>query len=116
MGMGGLRHRWAIVAAALALGLAGCSPSADESPAPDADTPSDSAARSVETTSTTEAEATVPALADPTLDPEGVIVAAVLLHTDGDLEMALADGAFTRRELDAARDGLADGSLDYLFD
>lgn len=55
-------------------------------------------------------------LDDPSLNPEGVINAAVLLHSGEDPSAALAAGAFTRAELDAARSGLADGSLDYLFD
>ncbi|MEM9517803.1 MAG: hypothetical protein AAGA37_00650 [Actinomycetota bacterium] len=55
-------------------------------------------------------------LDDPSLNPEGVINAAIVLQTGGDIEVAFADGAFTRDELDAARAALAAGSLDYLFD
>ena len=49
-------------------------------------------------------------------DPESVVVAAMILSTGGDLEAALADGVVTTDDVDAARRGLADGSLDALFD
>lgn len=55
-------------------------------------------------------------LDDLTLNPEGVINAAVLLHSGGDVGAALAAGSFTSDELDAARLAMADGSLDYLFE
>ena len=55
-------------------------------------------------------------LDDLELNPEGIINAAVLLHGDGDVDAALDSGVFTRGELDAARAGLADGSLSYLFE
>lgn len=58
----------------------------------------------------------VPSVLSGDVDPMGVITAAVLLRTGGDVEAAFAAGSFTRADLDAARDGLADGSLDYLFD
>jgi len=49
-------------------------------------------------------------------DPESVINAATLLWSGGDIDQAMSDGIFTRADLDAARAGLGDGSLDYLFD
>lgn len=49
-------------------------------------------------------------------DPESVVVAAMILTTGGDLDAALADGVITADDVEAARRGLADGSLDALFD
>ena len=64
----------------------------------------------------TDVEVTVASLADPSLTPEGGIFAAIVLATGGDVDGAMADGMFTRADLDAARAGVADGSLEYLFD
>lgn len=99
-------------AATVVVALGGCV-SPDDTPAAETDAPADNAVeRSVEL----ETEPTVPALADPNLNPEGVIFAAILLVTGGDVDVAMADGMFTRDDLDAAREGIADGSLAYLFD
>ena len=49
-------------------------------------------------------------------DPESVVVAAMILATGGDLDAALADGVVTTGDVELARSGLADGSLDGLFD
>lgn len=97
------------------LALGACADETAEPPIAEADS---SAARSVAVaeTSTAETVDTVPALADPGLNPEGVIFAAILLETGGDVDVAMADGMFTRDDLDAARAGLDDGSLAYLFD
>ena len=105
------------VLVALAIGLAATSCAAESSDRSDADAPvaeSQSAARTVDQVEI-EREPTTPVLADD-IDPMGVITAAVLLRTGGDIDEALATGSFTRRDLDAARRGLEDGSLDHLFD
>ena len=115
--------RTALLALMVAAAAVSCSvDQADDGPADATPTVDDaqSAARSVDE-SPAEDEPEVdaePAAAvlDAALDPRGVITAAVLLHTGGDVDAALADGFFTRAELDAARAGLEDGSLDYLFD
>ena len=115
MGWNVTRH--ATAAALAAAVFVGSACSADDSPAPQAEPAavSDSAARSV-AIDTTSVEEPTSVLDDPSVNPEGVIVAAVLLHSDGDIDAALADGAFSRADLDAAREALADGSLDYLFE
>ena len=101
----------------LAAGMlaASCAPQdadSSETDAPVAET--QSAARTVDQADV-EREPTTPVLADD-IDPMGVITAAVLLRTGGDVDEALATGSFTRKDLDAARRGLEDGSLDHLFD
>lgn len=100
-------------AAIVVMALGGCVTPDDEAPAAEAVTTADSA---VERSVTLQSEPTVPALADPNLNPEGVIFAAIVLGTGGDVDPAMADGMFTRDDLDAAREGIADGSLTYLFD
>lgn len=115
--------RTAILAIMIVMAVGSCAiDQAESEPADSSSTVDDdrSAARSVDEP-TDDIEPTVevePAAAvlDDALDPRGVITAAVLLHTGGDVDAALADGFFTRLELDAARAGLEDGSLDYLFD
>lgn len=103
------------VLVALAIGLAATSCAAESSDSSDLPVAeSQSAARTVDRVEI-EREPTTPVLADD-VDPMGVITAAVLLHTGGDVDEALATGSFTRRDLDAARRGLEDGSLDHLFD
>ncbi|MEM8706602.1 MAG: hypothetical protein AAGE98_09105 [Actinomycetota bacterium] len=114
-GMGAIsisRRLGRTVAVAGVLVLGACADETAEPPIAEADT---SAARSVAVAETPSSE-TVPVLADPEVNPEGVIFAAILLETGGDVDMAMADGMFTRDDLDAARDGLEDGSLAYLFD
>ena len=115
--------RTALVAPVVALSVVSCAVNqADGEPVDATPTVDDaqSAARSVDEApaddgSSAEVEPAA-AVLDNALDPRGVITAAVLLHTGGDVDAALADGFFTRVELDAARAGLEDGSLDYLFD
>ena len=100
-------------AAIVVMAFGGCATPDDEAPAAETDATADSA---VERSVTLQSEPTVPALADPDLNPEGVIFAAIVLGTGGDVDLAMADGMFTRADLDAARAGIADGSLSYLFD
>lgn len=50
------------------------------------------------------------------LDPEAVVVAAVLIASGGDLEAAIADGWITEAEAEAALAGIEDGSLAALLD
>lgn len=101
------------------LALSACA-SHDSTPIADPVDIDRSAARSVanapQTTSGEGAPSEPSVLDDPRLNPEGVINAAVVLWTEGDVEAALLAGAFNRNELDAARAGLDDGSLTYLFD
>lgn len=102
-----VRRAGAVTIVAMVLG--GCSQSQDAEPVADAD-------QAVERSVITDVEVTVASLADPSLNPEGVIFAAIVLATGGDVDGAMADGMFTRADLDAARAGVADGSLEYLFD
>ena len=103
-------------AAIVMMALGGCVAAEDETPSADTDTSVVDADAAVERSVTIVDEPTVAALADPSLNPEGVIFAAILLGTGGDVDVAMADGMFTRADLDAAREGIADGSLSYLFD
>jgi hypothetical protein len=117
MGQPRRRHRWLLAALVAA---AACSDGSSQPQAEPVDA-GRSAARTVEAEPTTSDASDTDAfgssvLDDAALNPEGVINAAVLLHSGGDVESALVAGAFTRDELDAARGGLADGSLAYLFD
>ena len=107
--------RWrTVIAATAAFAALSCSTTDDSSPAPTtAAEPSASAARTVDSEPLITGASV---LHDPSLNPEGVINAAVLLHSGGDTNAALAQGSFTRADLAAARAALADGSLDYLFE
>ena len=106
-------HRIATTAIVM-MALGGCAAAEDETPVAEAEPAAADSA--VERSVTIESEPTVAVLADPGLNPEGVIFAAILLVTGGDIDVAMADGMFTREDLDAAREGIADGSLAYLFD
>ena len=114
--------RTALLALTIATLAVSCAVDEADEPADPTPTVDDaqSAARSVDEPDAADEPAAeaepAPAVLDDALDPRGVITAAVLLHTGGDVDAALADGFFTRVELDAARAGLEDGSLDYLFD
>ena len=101
---------------ALVVAVVACSPTEDSGPDPSgADrTPIPSIARTVDA-EPAPIEAPAP-FDDPAVDPEAAITAALMLHGGGDVDAALADGLFTRRDLDAARAALADGSLDHLFE
>ncbi len=96
----------------------GCSSSGDPDPVAESNSPEGGAARSVpaEDSSSLSVVDPSPVLDAPGVNPEGVINAAVLLHSGGDVDAALAQGAFSRVDLDAARAGLEDGSLGYLFE
>ncbi len=60
---------------------------------------------------------TTPIRVDPDgVDSESVVIAAVLISSDGDLEQAIADGWINWVDAEAAKAGLADGSLAALFD
>lgn len=112
----GLRHRrqrfFTAMVACMVVVSAACGSGSGELPAADPVEADRSVARTVD-----EAPAEEPSVLDDlTLNPEGVINAAVLLHSGGDVNTALAAGSFTRDELDAARLAIADGSLDYLFE
>jgi len=50
------------------------------------------------------------------LDPEAVVVAAVLIASGGDLEAAIVDGWITQEVAEAALVGIEDGSLAALLD
>ena len=105
------------VLVALVVGVVAASCAGENAEGSDSGDPvaeSQSAARTVEQAEV-EREPTTPVLADD-VDPMGVITAAVLLRTGGDIDGAMAAGSFTRNDLDAARRGLEDGSLDHLFD
>lgn len=111
--------RAAVAALVATSAIAGCATDADGEPAGPAD-PVVGVERSA-TAATPDVDpisADEPAVAplDDDVDPQGMITAAVLLRTGGDVDAALAAGSFTRSDLDAARAGLADGSLDHLFD
>ena len=116
------RHRRWVSRLALALAVSLAAPacgSGDSDPVADPVDSDRGVARSVAEEPTVSAgpfDDEPAALTDPGLNPEGVINAAVVLWSDGDVDAAFAAGAFTRAELDAARAGLADGSLTYLFD
>ena len=115
----GSSRRLRYLACACSLLLVSCGSAADPEPQAESVDADRSIARSVEegqpeTSASDPADGSV--LDDLGLNPEGVINAAVLLHSGGDADAALDAGAFTRAELDAARAGLADGSLDYLFE
>lgn len=105
--------------AAVVAGVLMVSACSEESAEPSIAEADSSAARSVAVAATAAAETTedtVAVLADPGVNPEGVIFAAIALATGGDVDAGLADGAFTRADLDAARAGIDDGSLAYLFE
>ena len=100
-----------VASVAAGVGVASCaSGSSSAPPAPEPVEADRSVARSVPSADSPSV------LTDSTLNPEGVINAAIALRTGGAVDAALEAGAFTRAELDAARAALADGSLDYLFD
>lgn len=120
--MGPTHRRWAgglALALAVSLSASACS-SGGSDPVADPVDADRAVARAVTEEPPTSAESPASnepaALNDPGLNPEGVINAAVVLWSDGDVDAAFAAGAFTRDELDAARAGLADGSLAYLFE
>ena len=113
MGHGPSRH-W--VAIALLVVATGCGGSSDADPVAEPVPAADGAARAVADATTTVPPSDASVLDRPGVNPEGVINAAVLLESGGDVDAALASGAFSRADLDAARDGLDDGSLGYLFD
>ena len=106
------------IAAVLLFAATACSSAGDGRPEaePGTDAPAASVARSVDTDPLGDTEAEASILSDPSVNPEGVIMAAVVLHSGGDVDAALAEGAFSRADLDVAREALADGSLDYLFE
>ena len=112
----GSSRRFRYLACACSLLLVSCGSGADPEPEAEAVDADRSIARSVEEPEPGTNASDGSLLDDVGLNPEGVINAAVLLRSGGDVDGALDTGAFTRAELDAARAGLADGSLDYLFE
>jgi hypothetical protein len=84
-------------------------------PAPQGDSSADNAESSIDSALSSASDGG--AIVDHgDLDPEAVVVAAVLIASGGDLEAATADGWITEAEAEAARAGIEDGSLAALLD